>query len=270
MDRFLRRALNAGMGMFVGVLCTGCEVVYGFEDFTGQSSIVACPEQAAPSVKGTKMVQVERQPTECFWMDEHEVTRGQYREFSNSSPSAQTGACTWNTLYIDAECENGSLRITDDDKQPMTCVDQCDAAKYCEWVGKSLCRSDIVFSQDSTRDDWFAACSNAGETVYPYGNAAVEDVCNVLLVGNETTRAVDQGAACSNRAGVTDLVGNVWEWTGGASACKTEAGENDECLARGGSFASQASEARCDAKYNPPRNATRDDLGFRCCAYPVE
>lgn len=260
-----------GRCLATAVLC-GCQVVSGYEDFTeasakpddNQTERSPCTEQAAPQM-GSPLLATPRVDGSCFWMDEHEVTQGQYAEFVVANPGPLGLPCSWNTEYQDAECESASERLTRDDEHPQVCVDQCDAEAYCQWAGKTLCRSSYTGAEK--RDDWGAACSNAGETALPYGKTGDLETCNVLERDEGTTSNVGKNTACENDAGIRDLIGNVAEWTGGDDACATNADADDTCLIRGGSFADGFQNANCRTSTNPKRSATFDTVGFRCCLY---
>ena len=202
-------------------------------------------------------------------MDEHEVMNDQYGSWADTAPNVpHSTECSWNDELVDQDCIDSSTRIQQGADYPATCVDQCVAQEYCASVGKELCQSDRVWVADANRDDWYSACSNQGETTYPQGNRPDEDVCNVQETGEGASWEVDVGTQCVNEQGVRDLIGNVWEWVGGATACGRTRDAGDECMARGASFAEQVERCTCDEVFSPLRGDTADNLGFRCCWYP--
>jgi formylglycine-generating enzyme required for sulfatase activity len=117
-------------------------------------------------------------------------------------------------------------------------------------LGQQLC-------PDAT---WTAACSGAGGTSYPYGNAYDATACNGIDLGAGDTVPIASMPGCEG--GLTDLYdmsGNVYEWT---AACA-----EGTCLIRGGSFDKPAADMTCDGAHEMDGpSGHREDLGLRCCA----
>ena len=66
---------------------------------------------------------------------------------------------------------------------PVTCIDWCDAHAYCAWAGKRLCGSigggpNIPSSVSiAGADQWYRACSHAGDHKFPYGDTYASGTC---------------------------------------------------------------------------------------------
>lgn len=235
---------------------------------TSRPTLPDCSEAgAAPGAHGPSMVSVGRTDGTCFWMDETEVSRGDYEQFLTApdAPTTQDVPCAWNTsLDPDAECE-ASPTVSDADDHPIVCVDWCDAAAYCAWAGKALCRGSYTRPKDSDVDSWYAVCTHGAENPYPYGKNYDAEVCNGADKGLGSTAPVTQGTACVTPEGIRALSGNVTEWT---DECEDATGADDACRAYGGSYRKTGGSAlACDAKLDPARSTAAVDLGFRCCAY---
>jgi formylglycine-generating enzyme required for sulfatase activity len=83
--------------------------------------------------------------------------------------------------------------------------------------------------------------------------------------GGGAAITVGQAAQCTGGlTGLFDMSGNVAEWE---DSCDASTGATDSCVARGGSFASQAADLQCSAAAPYARSATDASLGFRCCAF---
>jgi hypothetical protein len=209
----------------------------------------------------------------AYCIDKTEVTYAQYELFwtNNPTPSGQIAACQWNMNYTpDANWPNSNKQ------HPVTNVDWCDAYAYCTYAGKHLCGkiggganlyTDYV---DTTKSEWFNACSALGTNNYPYSDTYDPNACNGLDYTGSGTVAVQNTAQqplttppC--QGGIPDLwqmSGNVREWE---DSCDNATGPNDACRTRGGSYLSIASELLCNAPASETRDSSAVDIGFRCC-----
>lgn len=204
-----------------------------------------------------------------FCIDETEVTAAHYLAFAktNPDPSKQPPECLGNTSF-----QNG-CEFPQPEKQPVRCVDWCDARAYCESVGKHLCGSSAAPAAGASPYDapaaalenqWYAACSHDGEHAYPYGDAYDGAACwgaDRPLVG---TAAVKSASACEGGyLGLFDMSGSVAEWVDSCSAAK---GLSDACHIRGGSYTATSEQLRCDWQGATSRDTSSHYIGFRCCA----
>jgi formylglycine-generating enzyme required for sulfatase activity len=266
----------------------------GSSGANGSGGTVAktCPNEADPSLHGPKMAQIMRHDGTCFWMDETEVTRGDYAEFLTAPhpESEQENACLWNYAAGDGGPDTNRMLLPPplctsqvsgglpleprdgggaDHDLPMVCVDYCDALTFCTWAGKNLCRDNgsTAPEADWPQSDWYWACV-AGDKTRSYGSTSgsVATDCNGSDAHHNGPLPVGTMTNCKvpTRSGsevISDLSGNVAEWT---SWCETgEAGSN--CQTRGGSYGSSALNLACSSGGQPPRNTTQATLGFRCC-----
>ena len=247
----------------------------------------------APGIHGPRMVPYPDAANVRFWIDETEVTRGQYREFleglGDNLPE-QADYCGWNVSLVPtcagwgtagaggagggagAGAEAGSN--DDDANLPVTCVDWCDARAFCAWAGKRLCNESYIPGNDPDRCEWYAVCTSGGDTDYryPYGSVYERSACRGadLPVAICPTQCwpypVGDLTWCKTPSGVFDMSGNVAEWV---NACNGDDGVIDECRVRGGSYTSDEYDLLCDAEYERYRDDASADLGFRCCAPPL-
>ena len=94
---------------------------------------------------------------------------------------------------------------------PVTHVNLADAHAYCDWLTRktgSVCRLPSV-------EEWLMAARSSGsEQLFPWGSHMKIYNLNFRSQFNDTT-PVGIYSEGENAFGVADLLGNVWEWTGG-------------------------------------------------------
>jgi formylglycine-generating enzyme required for sulfatase activity len=148
-------------------------------------------------------------------------------------------------------------------QNPVRNVDWCSAFAYCKWRGKRLCtglvavRDDGGGGVDPSTDEWGAACSSGGATVWPYGNSYEEKTCNGLDNGLRNVWTVGDGQSCRPGNGPRNMSGNVAEWV--------ETCDRQDCSIRGGSYLSGPADLRCSSPRFERLGNNLPDVGIRCC-----
>ncbi len=161
----------------------------------------------------------------------------------------QAGACP-RGLYVEATERAGcNLGAPGRESHPMNCVSWWGANRFCEWAGGRL----------PTGREWEAAARGPEGRRYPWGEAA-PDCRRAVMAGCGASPPGTQPVATHPEGdtpeGLSDLAGNVDEWTSTTNGMGTEL--------RGGAF--DGDEARLD----PARRRVLgvpyrlDVLGFRC------
>lgn len=273
------------------VATTGCQAVWGFEDFergaggSGSASATGgvgaggsgggvagtggmpCTSSDAPP----DAVPVQLANGDCIWMDATEVTVGAYETFStaieqNPNLAAYTDVPCQDKVDFEPSCGTDA-GVATDPELPVTCVDWCDARAYCRFTGKQLCGE-----PGASESWWQSACTSGGlQFSYPYGSTYDAQACNgtdnighgcspecmLAPAGNQT--------ACKTPSGVFDLSGNASEWV---DECSGYSNQNETCAIRGGNVSQSASALACESSQSPPRSTRTPLLGFRCCWRP--
>jgi len=137
---------------------------------------------------------------------------------------------------------------------PMTGVTQRQAASLCAKLDKRLC----------TELEWERACKGPDNRTYTWGNEYRADAC---AAGNTAVRhPAGLLVGCQSDFGVRDMHGNVFEWTASAWRRGPQSGR---VVVRGGGGEPGEVLARCANAEPRHPDQTRPDIGFRCCAGPV-
>jgi formylglycine-generating enzyme required for sulfatase activity len=236
--------------------------------------------------RGPQLLEIPSPAGGIYCIDRTEVSSIHYAAFLESSPDTgdQPAACAFNTTFApetSADCD--PLPYDPQSARPVTCVDWCDARKFCEWAGKELCGAigggPVVAADyaDPAHDAWFSACSENGQREFPYGNDYDGLSCGGLDYPSTSPLAVATLSQCEGGYnGLWDMSGNVSEWE---NSCDGSSGASDECLHRGGGLF-DADETpvtlRCNSVGSDdplvpathPRDRRHEFLGFRCCSFP--
>lgn len=163
---------------------------------------------------------------------------------------------------------------------PQAYISQTDSARACAAAGKRLC----------TSKEWLRACKGSIATKYPYGERRRAGACNdrgaeplavvfarpaskqtwgfddmndprLYLVPGTVART-GQFTRCASEEGVSDMVGNLHEWTQ-----EQQASTSNKAIMRGGYYLDTKELGEgCDYAA-VGHNSTYHDYstGFRCC-----
>jgi formylglycine-generating enzyme required for sulfatase activity len=191
-----------------------------------------------------------------FSMDKTEVTKAEYAEFVrelNYAPPADWG---------------GPKPPYGQEQWPVINVSWDDANNFAQWRSKR----DGVSYRLPTEEEWeYAARNGAQSDLYPWG-ATWQDQRAVLL-GAGTPAAVGSHPTGSNKWGVQDLIGNVWEWTSSkvsaypGNPVEIPEATRDWIAIRGGGFVTNPADkenpvSSCLRSFITPKNRN-NQLGFR-------
>ena len=167
-------------------------------------------------------------------MGRYEVTVGEYRAFASATGGGAGGGCI-------TPGDGDSWRdpgFPQTDRHPVTCVSWDDAQAYVSW----LSRTTGMPYRLPAEAEWARAAAGS------------QRGCDGGRPGNAATCPV--GSYGSNAAGLSDMVGNLWEWT---EDCWE--GDCGRRVLRGGSWDDFAQDQRPGARFRI-RAGYRSDLRF--------
>ncbi len=163
-------------------------------------------------------------------MGRYEVTVGEYRAFASATGGGAGDGCI---TFGDGDSWRAP-GFAQTDRHPVTCVSWNDAQEYVSWLSRTTGATYGL----PTDSGWERAASGSLVGVgCAYDNSEL-GTCPV-------------GSYGANPAGLSDMLGNVWEWT---SDCWE--GDCGRRVARGGSWGHDAENLR-------PSVRARDSAGFR-------
>jgi formylglycine-generating enzyme required for sulfatase activity len=230
-----------------------------------------------------------------YCMDANEVTYDDYSKFYANNPdkNSQPAYCLWNVNYTPP---NNWPAAVGKQAYPVTDVNWCDAYAYCKFAGKHLCGkvggvgpngqpNDPANAAVAASSEWFNACTSQGTSTYPYGQTFDLKRCQgadnplsnvgwqppspaqVCASNNCTNSRAENDQVIDNcqggAPGLFQMSGNVAEWE---DSCDAAAGQNDNCLARGGSHCDLGPDGlACAATRKLSRSYAGCDVGIRCC-----
>jgi formylglycine-generating enzyme required for sulfatase activity len=194
----------------------------------------------------------------------YEVTRGQFRQFVEATgyksdaeqdglggqglkegKLVQASEFLWNA--------KSGFETEQTDDHPVVNVSWQDAVAFCQWLSEK----ERITYRLPTEAEWEYACRAGSQTRFGFGDdlSLLRDHAWCESQGGWSTKAVGQKK--SNRFGLFDMHGNVWEWCHDGFGSYRNApevnpvGPNHSAM-RGGSFDNPASSVR---------SANRNDSG---------
>ena len=147
---------------------------------------------------------------------------------------------------------------------PVVGVSWFEADAYARWLGKRL----PTTTQWQRAGTWWKP-----KTIFPWGGDQFErEHVNTYGSGHEDTVSVDDYATSATVHGVSQLIGNVWEWVDTYFHEMEVDGQMVELAEpiaeiRGGAFDTYLpSQSTCVFRSGQPMLARNDNVGFRCAA----
>lgn len=204
----------------------------------------------------------------AFFIGRHEVTVAEFTTF------AQAG--TWT---IDSRAISGPP------DHPVTFVSWTDALAYCRWLEGTLesSRATPARLAQALRDgwrvtlpteaEWEKAARGSDRRRYPWGDEPRREHANFGAAG---TAPVGRFACPECAHGLSDMAGNVWEWTRSplqtypydASDDRTNLDADALWVIRGGGFADTPQLIRTTTRTAAEPGARRPFIGFRVVVSP--
>ena len=206
--------------------------------------------------------------TQTFWIDRYEVTCAQYQRFLDAikkhghrwchpNESSKKDHTPYHTYAWALKFSwIGGNPPVNMENHPVVLVDWFDAYAYANWAGKRL----------PTESEWEVAARGNDSREYPWGNTFYSDRCNV----GDKPLAVGSFKGGDSPFGVSDMAGNVAEWTATAYEnrpvdSRNFTGKFGQPIIKGGSWDDNSKACRSasrDVRRAPAYRSTT--VGFRC------
>lgn len=247
------------------------EVVLGRVDEALDDGKLDAEETAA--ARG-RVVQVER-----VFLDRFPVTNRQFYEFVADGGYQQMALwekSIWPAVLdlVDStgmpgphHWENGRFP-SGEENHPVVGVSWYEANAYAQWAGKRL-SSDAEWVKAGCWPVPLSADTRV-QRKYPWGDTMDRERANLWGSRKNHTAPVDQFAGGVSVGGVYQLIGNVWEWTGGNFRTTDHVGGRLELPTpmksiRGGAFDTYFdNQATCQFQSGENPLGRRHNIGFRC------
>lgn len=189
----------------------------------------------------------------AFYIAQREVTVAEFTKFAH--------ATQW-------PADPRSLSAPAD--HPVTHVSWTDAVAYCRWLESTIKESVPAGWRVTlpTEAEWEKAARGTDGRMFPWGNEPRRDRANF---GSAGPRPAGQIACPECAHGLSDMSGNVWEWTRSPyqpypyDASNDRAGLDQDALwvMRGGHYGDQLPMLRTTTRGAAEPGARRPFIGFR-------
>lgn len=204
-----------------------------------------------------------------FWIGSGPVTNAQFARFVETTHYRTTAEDTgfsrvWVAgRWVEVERaywrrpEGSRSHINDRLHHPVVCVSWFDAQAYCEWAGLRL----------PAEKEWEKAARGSDGRPYPWGSEPPAPQRANFAMHHGTTTPIGQfSSAGDSPYGVSDMAGNVWEWT--SSWFNSPSGSPQRTrIVRGGSWPSEAQNLRTTYRIEVDPTLRFNTLGFRVSAH---
>jgi formylglycine-generating enzyme required for sulfatase activity len=197
--------------------------------------------ECSANEKPTRRVQVRP-----FWLGKTEVTQGQWKRVMTNNPSA----------------------FKKGDDYPVEQVSWDDAQAFIRRLNAQSGQSYRLPSEA----EWEYACRGGGKPV-TYGTASGSLDRSTANFGQNEDGTTPAGKYSPNALGLSDMTGNVWEWTqdvydgnayrSGSADNPVNEGSGAYRVFRGGGWNYEPRDLRCSRRFGNTPSLRNYDLGFR-------
>jgi energy-coupling factor transporter ATP-binding protein EcfA2 len=136
---------------------------------------------------------------------------------------------------------------------PVVGISWYEAYAFCNWLTKD----DRYIYRLPTEQEWQVVASGIERRVYPWDNGWDKLRCNNWEIGLQKTSPVGIFKKGDTPEGISDVVGNVWEWT------DSWYDKAEMRVLRGGSWGSGDYDYQCTSRNHGVPFGRRSDVGFR-------
>ncbi len=223
----------------------------------------------------------------AFSLGRYEVTKGQYAAFVKDTGHPSGPSCWAYNNGTWAEQSGLDWRkpgFAQDDRHPVVCVSLTDALAYITWLNRKTGQTFRL----PTEAEWEYA-ARAGTKTTRYWGDNPDEACRYANVADQTTKqafpnwtvhnctdgyayTAPVGSFTPNAFQLSDMLGNVWEWTcsayeekyaGGEKTCLSNNDTTSRGVIRGGSWFHRPAGLRSALRGWSNRDIGSDILGFR-------
>ena len=204
-----------------------------------------------------------------FAVGKYEVTRGEYAQFANDTGRGDGGGCNYFTgdgWKLDTSKSWRSPGFSQNDDDPVACVNWDDAQAYVSWLARKTSKSYRLLSEA----EWEYAARAGTTTAYYFGNSISSSQANH---NQNEGKTVSVGSYAANAFGLHDMHGNVWEWAedcwnGSYSGAPSDGsawmrGDCDGHVLRGGSWLNYPQDLRSAYRVRITTGYRYNNVGFR-------
>ena len=147
------------------------------------------------------------------------------------------------------------------DKQPVVGITYNDAEAYAAWLSSQTGAKYRL----PTEEEWEKAARAGNETIYPWGDEAPNKAKCANFKGNKQFKfpsPVGSFEKGNNAWGLSDMAGNVWEWT---TTDRTENADEESTMrvVKGGSWMDGPKDLRISNYRSIEGQNVSPDVGFR-------
>jgi formylglycine-generating enzyme required for sulfatase activity len=154
-----------------------------------------------------------------FAMGRYDVTRGEYAAFVRETGHSSRDGCGRDSYRWEKRPELSWQHpgFTQTDRDPVVCVSWQDAKAYIAWLNGKV-RPTSSASPDGpyrlpSESEWEYAARAATSTRFWWGDDDAATSDHAWYKSNSGGRTHPVGLKPANAFGLSDMVGNVWQWT---------------------------------------------------------
>ncbi len=199
-----------------------------------------------------------------FYMSKYPITNAQFQTFIDADDGYKNPAWWQSSPEVQrwhAEHENPIPAPANRDNHPRAFVCWHEASAFCRWLAFKTGYSVKL----PTEQQWQRSAQGDNNWAYPWGARFDKNLCNCKESELRGTTLVTQSPKGASTYGVSDLLGNVWEWcsNGHAVGDITDVTVDIQRVVRGGSFMSPKKRTNIDFFYYLNPLYRYQSIGFR-------
>ncbi len=241
---------------------------------------------AGEAILGTSKMQVQHLVAREQWAEEwythdlfqveqpqHKVMLAEFEIGRFPVTNAEYYLFVWETSHRVPRGWFGFRYIEEEANHPVTNVSMADALAYCKWLSEDVGQTYRL----PTEAEWERASRGDDPRIYPWGDEFDPWRCNTIESAKKSTTQIGiYSPSGDSPFGVSDMAGNVFEWTTSRLMpypYKVDDGREDhkgsgQRVVRGGSWYYTRKLARCSSREGMLPTFISPALGFRLARTP--